>query len=257
MSKSQLTRILFIAALVITALLDWKCEVPICIYLLLLLFYLLLLAYGSYFIQSDFFLRSLWIGSEERKAISITFDDGPMKEFTPRLLDLLKSENISASFFLIGKNIAGNEGLVKRMIDEGHVIGNHSYSHTYWFSLNNSTNMLNDLKKCDDEIIRVTGKRPKFFRPPYGVINPMVKKAIEKGNYDCIGWSIRTYDTNAKSVEALLQKSLKNLSNGDIILFHDWGQHTIGILSAFIKEVRARGFEIVGVDELLKTKAYY
>lgn len=85
----------------------------------------------------------------------------------------------------------------------------------------------------------------------------MVKKAVEKGNYDCIGWSIRTYDTNAKSAEQLLQKSLKNLGNGDIILFHDWGKFTIGILSVFIKEVRARGFEIVGVDELLKTKAYY
>ena len=251
------TRIFFLVLLSVTLLLDLKYRVPLPVYLLLVLFYLLVLVYGSYFIQSDFFIRSLWKGNAERKAIAITFDDGPVKEFTPRLLDLLKAENIPAAFFLIGKNIEGNEALVKRMHDEGHLTGNHSYSHTYWFSLNSSKTMLDDMKKCDNAILRVTGKKPKFFRPPYGVINPMVKEAIVLGNYDCIGWSIRTYDTNAKSAEQLLQKSLKNLSNGDIVLFHDWGQFTIGILHDFIKEVRARGFEIVSVDTLLNTKAYY
>ena len=251
------TRIFFLADLLLIIFFDWKYDFSFWVYLLLLLAYISVLFYGSYFIQSGFFIRSLWKGSSERKTIAITFDDGPVKDFTPLLLDLLKSENIPAAFFLIGKNIQGNEALVKRMVDEGHVIGNHSYSHTYWFSLNKSEVMFNDMKKCDEEILRVTGKKPKFFRPPYGVTNPMMKKAIEKGNYDCIGWSIRTYDTNAKSAEQLLKKSLKNLSNGDIVLFHDWGQFTIGILSAFIKEAQARGFEIVRVDELLNTKAYY
>lgn len=251
------TRIFFFTLLILAFALDWKYDLPFWIYPVLVLSYLSVLFYGSYFIQSDFFLRTLWKGDRKRKAIAISFDDGPMKDFTPRLLDLLKSEHISAAFFLIGKNVQGNEAIVKRMVDEGHVIGNHSYSHTFWFSLNSSKAMLSDMKKCDEEIVRVTGKQPRFFRPPYGVINPMVKAAIEKGKYDCIGWSIRTYDTNAKSAKQVLQKSLKNLSNGDIILFHDWGQFTIGILSDFIKEVRARGFEIVGLDELLKTKAYY
>lgn len=257
MLNARNTRLIFVFLLVAVLFLHLENKTIISIYLLLFVAYFSILFYGSYFIQSDFFLRSLWKGSKERKAIAITFDDGPMAEFTPRLLDLLKSESVPAAFFLIGKNIEGNETLVKRMADEGHVIGNHSYSHTFWFSLNGSKTITEDLKKCDDEIFRVTGKKPKFFRPPYGVINPMVKNAIQNGNYSCIGWSIRTYDTNAKSAEQLLQKALKNLSNGDIILFHDWGQFTIGILSDFIKEVRSRGFEIVGVDELLKTKAYY
>ena len=257
MLNAVTTRILFCALLVLAFLLDWKYDLPFWIYPALVLPYLSVLFYGSYFIQSDFFLKSLWRGDNERKVISITFDDGPMKDFTPRLLDLLKRESIPAAFFLIGKNIKGNEPIVKRMMEEGHVIGNHSYSHTFWFSLNSSENMFNDMRTCDEEIVRVTGKEPRFFRPPYGVINPMVKGAIEKGNYDCIGWSIRTYDTNAKSAEQVLKKSLKNLSNGDIILFHDWGQFTIGILSDLLKEVRARGFEIVGLDELLKAKPYY
>lgn len=86
-----------------------------------------------------------------------------MKEFTPLLLDLLKSEKVPAAFFLIGKNIEGNEAVVKRMVDEGHVIGNHSYSHTYWFSLNKSETMYNDMKKCDEEIFRATGKNQNSF----------------------------------------------------------------------------------------------
>ena len=260
MLNARNTRLIFVVLLfvpVFPLFTDWAISSLVVYYLFLISVYLLVLFYGSYFIQSDFFLRSLWKGSRERKAIAITFDDGPVKDFTPRLLDLLKSESVPAAFFLFGKNIVGNEAIAKRIIDEGHVIGNHSYSHTFWFSLNKSETMLADIKKGDDEIFRVTDKKPKFFRPPYGVINPMVKKAIERGNYHCIGWSIRTYDTNAKSAEQLLKKSLKNLSNGDIVLFHDWGKYTIGILPAFIKEVRARGFEIIGVDELLKTKAYY
>lgn len=251
------TRIFFLAILLLTIFFDWKYDFPFWVYLLLLLAYLAILVYGSYFIQSDFFIRSLWKGSGDRKTIAITFDDGPMKEFTPKVLDILKEWNVPASFFVIGKNIQGNEEILKRADSEGHLIGNHSYSHTYWFSLNSSETILNDLKHCDEEIFRVTGKNPKFFRPPYGVINPMVKKAIQKGNYDSIGWSIRTYDTNAKTREGLLKKSLKYLSNGDVILFHDWGQHTIGILSDFIKEVRSRGFEIVRADELLNAKPYY
>jgi peptidoglycan/xylan/chitin deacetylase (PgdA/CDA1 family) len=260
MLNSVRARIVFVVVMSVLIFCSWKFNISRyegMLIVLAVLSYLLLIAYGSYFIQSNFFIKALSHGSKEHKAIAITFDDGPMKDFTPRLLDLLKAENVPAAFFLIGKNIAGNEALVKRMVDEGHVIGNHSYSHTYWFSLNSGNNMLRDLQLCDEEIIRVTGKKPKFFRPPYGVTNPMVKSAVEKGNYDCIGWSIRTYDTNAKSAAQLLQKSLKKLSNGDIVLFHDWGQFTIGILSAFIKEAQARGFEIVRVDDLLNTKAYY
>jgi peptidoglycan/xylan/chitin deacetylase (PgdA/CDA1 family) len=251
------TRLLFIVLLLVVILIDWKYDVPFFVYPLLLLLYISIVAYGSYFIQSDFFLRSLWKGSNERKAIAITFDDGPIANFTPQVLDILKTHQVPAAFFVIGKNIAGNEEVLKRIDNEGHLIGNHSFSHTYWFSLNRSKTIQKDLKQCDEEILRVIGRKPRFFRPPYGVINPMVRDAIKKGNYDSIGWSIRTYDTNAKSREALLAKSLKGLSNGDIILFHDWGQHTIGILSDFIAEVRAQGFEIVRVDELLRAKAYY
>lgn len=218
--------------------------------------YVALLVYGSYFIQSNFFVKSLCKSSTDKKQIAITFDDGPMKDFTPKVLNILKAENVPAAFFLIGKNIYGNEAIVKRMIAEGHVIGNHSYEHGFWFSLQSKNKMISDAQKCDAAIKEVTGLSPRLFRPPYGVTNPMVAQLIKQQHYHSIGWSVRTYDTGAKSAEHLLQKTLKNLSAGDIILFHDWGQHTIGILSGFIRQARGRGFEFVRVDEMLNVKAY-
>lgn len=224
---------------------------------MLLVSYVVLLVYGSYFIQSNFFVKSLCKGDTGKKQIAITFDDGPMKDFTPKVLDILKTEKVPAAFFLIGRNIQGNEELVKRMIAEGHVIGNHSFEHGFWFSLQSKSKMISDAEKCDTAIKEVTGLQPKLFRPPYGVTNPMVAQLIKQRNYHSIGWSVRTYDTNAKSAEGLLQKTLKNLCAGDVILFHDWGQHTIGMLSEFISQARKRGFEFVRVDELLNIKAYY
>lgn len=257
MLNANIARILFIVAVACAAAVQWQYGLPVWVYLLIIFVYLLIVFYGSYFIHARFFIPSLWHGDRTKKTIAITFDDGPMPAFTPQLLDLLKKEQVPATFFLIGKNIAGNEALVKRMVNEGHVIGNHSFSHTYWFSLNGAEVIFNDLHQCDEAIIAATGKRPRLFRPPYGVTNPMVAKAARQGGYESIGWSIRTYDTNAKDAGLLLQKSLKNLRNGDIILFHDWAPYTIGILPEFIKQARAKGFELVGIEDLLAIKAYY
>jgi peptidoglycan/xylan/chitin deacetylase (PgdA/CDA1 family) len=180
-----------------------------------------------------------------------------MRNFTPQVLDILKAENVPAAFFLIGKNIQGNEDLVKRLVNEGHVIGNHSFEHGFWFSLQNKKKMAEDARKFERAICSLTGYLPKLYRPPYGVTNPMVAAMIKERGYHSIGWSVRTYDTKATSAQALLKKSLKNLSNGDVVLFHDWAPYTIGILSDFIHQSRKKGFEFVRVDELFNVEAYY
>ncbi len=256
MYKHLHTRLFYAAAILILFYADWKYDLPWYSYLLWCICFLLTVSWGVYFMQLNYFMVSLCKGSADKKQIAITFDDGPLREFTPAVLDILKSENVPAAFFLIGKNISGNEDLVTRMLAEGHLIGNHSFYHDFWFSLHLKKRMTADLKKCEKEIFRVSGKRTTFFRPPYGVINPAVAKAIKQCNYHSIGWSVRTYDTGAKSAEKLLQKSLKNLENGDVILFHDWGQHTIGILSDFIREVKNRGFKIVSLNKMFGVEPY-
>lgn len=256
MYKHLHTRIFYITAIIVLLYLDWKYDLPWYSYLILYVCYLLTAFWGTYYMHFNYFLYSYCKGSDSKKQIAITFDDGPMPDFTPQVLDILKAQNVPAAFFLIGKNIEGNEPLVQRIVSEGHLIGNHSYNHGFWFSLQRKKVMDKDLQLCDNAILKATGLKPTFFRPPYGVTNPWVAKVIKRRNYNSIGWSIRTYDTGAKSGEALLKKSLKNLSNGDVILFHDWGKYTVGILSDFIKEARARGFEIVRADTLFGLNPY-
>jgi len=171
-------------------------------------------------------------------------------------LDILKEQQTPAAFFVIGQQIEGNETILKRIDNEGHLIGNHSYSHNFWFSMKSATSMFDDIKKCNEEIEKAIVKRPVLFRPPYGVTNPMVAKAIKMAGYTSIGWSLRTFDTVAKSKEKLLQKTLSNLETGSVVLFHDNGPYTIAILKDFIVAVRLKGFEIVRIDKLLDVKAY-
>jgi peptidoglycan-N-acetylglucosamine deacetylase len=136
------------------------------------------------------------------------------------------------------------------------MIGNHSYSHHTWFDLFSYKKMLGDLKKMDEEMERVTGLQPKLFRPPYGVTNPNLKKAIINGGYIPVGWSVRSMDTVIKDEKKLLNKISRSLKPGAIFLFHDTSKTTLAILPSFIKWVRESGYEIVRLDKMLHLKPY-
>jgi peptidoglycan-N-acetylglucosamine deacetylase len=257
MLNHKYTKIVFLVLFAILVLTDWRWGMPCYADLNLAAVFVTLIVLGSYFIRLNYFTNSLNHGPRNNKEIAITFDDGPMDDFTSRILDILQQHQVSALFFLIGKNIAGNEALLIRLEKEGHIVGNHSYSHNYWFSLKPKMEMLEDLKKCDAEIERTLHKRPRLFRPPYGVTNPMVADAINKGCYTSIGWSLRTYDTNSKDRNKLLAQTLNRLRNGDVVLFHDWGQFTADVLPDFIKAAQSKGFKFVRADKLLEVEAYY
>ena len=256
MSKNFYTRLFFATVLLILLGINSQLSVSWVYYILLVLAYVSIAGLGSYFIQLNFFLYSYCKGETTKKQIALTFDDGPFANFTPQILDILKVENVSATFFLIGKNVEGNENLLLRMLAEGHVIGSHSFNHAFWFSMQGRAKMVRDLLLGNKAIHAATGKYPSFFRPPYGVTNPTVAAAIKAQNLVSIGWSVRTYDTNVKSAETLLARALKNLENGDIILFHDWGKYTIDVLPLLITQVKARGFNFVSMDKLIGRPAY-
>ena len=249
-------QILFLPMLAALLLLDLKFGYSFYPYLIFVMLYLAFNIYGSSVIRANYFMQSVCKGSSGAKTIAISFDDGPTVPQTEEVLNVLKLQKVPAAFFVIGKNVPGNEALLKRMDSEGHIIGNHSYSHNYWFSMKSGDNMLIDLKKCDEEIKRVLHRQPLLFRPPYGVTNPMVAEAVKKGAYTSVGWSLRTFDTSAKNKEQLLQKSLNKLHNGDVVLFHEWSEHTVSILEDFIKAARLKGYVFVGIEELLGVKAY-
>jgi peptidoglycan/xylan/chitin deacetylase (PgdA/CDA1 family) len=233
-----------------------KYGLPFYIYPLLLILYSLVVFYGCYYIGSNFFIKIICSANTDQKEIAISFDDGPASNYTTEILQLLKQDNIKATFFCIGNRIAGNENIVKKIKDDGHIIGNHSYSHHFWFDIFSSEKMLDDLKKMDQETERVTGIVPKLFRPPYGVTNPNLKKAIIKGNYIPVGWSVRSMDTVIRDEKKLLDKINRSLKPGAVFLFHDTSKTTVNILPEFIREVKKKGYNIIPLDKLLHLVPY-
>jgi peptidoglycan-N-acetylglucosamine deacetylase len=250
------TNIFFISLLIILIGLHIKYGLPVYLYPLLFVVYSLIVFYGCYNVGSNFFIKIVCSANTDQKEIAISFDDGPATNFTPEILKLLKQDNIKATFFCIGNRIAGNENIVKQINEEGHIIGNHSYSHHFWFDMFSSSKMLDDLRGMDHEMKKVTGLQPKLFRPPYGVTNPNLKKAIEKGDYTPVGWSVRSMDTVIKDENKLLKKINRSLKPGAVFLFHDTSKTTLKVLPGFIKEVKNRGYSIIPLDKLLHLKPY-
>ena len=250
------TNIFFILLLLVLIGVHIKTGLPVYIYPLLFITYSLLVFYGCYYVGSNFFIKIVCSANTENKEIAISFDDGPAVNFTPEILHLLKQENIKAAFFCIGNRIAGNENIIKQIIADGHIIGNHSFSHHFWFDMFSSKKMLDDLQQMDHEMEKLTGLQPKLFRPPYGVTNPNLKKAVIKGGYTPVGWSVRSMDTVIKDEKKLLHKISRSLKPGAIFLFHDTSKTTVNVLPAFIKEVKNKGYNIIPLDKLLLLKPY-
>ena len=250
------TNLFFASLLIALLLIDWKYHVPSPVYISLALLYSLLLFYGSYRVDSGFFIQVLCSAKTELKEIAISFDDGPSPEYTPAILNVLKANQVAAAFFCIGKRIKGNEDLFRRIHEEGHVIGNHSFSHHPAFDLFSSKAMSADLQQMDEEMRKLLGRSPRMFRPPYGVTNPPLKKAIIRGNYLPIGWNIRSLDTVISHEQKLMDRVSTALKPGAVILFHDTSLATLSILPGFIKEAQGKGYRFVRLDKLLNLDPY-
>jgi peptidoglycan/xylan/chitin deacetylase (PgdA/CDA1 family) len=230
-------------------------RVYIFVYIILIFLYLLVTILFSFFIRSGFYLKAYCNKETKEKIVALTFDDGPDPQITPEILDILKGK-APATFFCIGRKIEGNEGIIKRMEDEGHLIGTHSYSHSDWFDLFSSARMKNEFLQTDQKILEITGKKTLLFRPPYGVINPLLKKALRSFNYHIIGFSKRSWDTTTKDAGKIVNRLTRNLRPGDVVLLHDSVPQSIPVLKVFLKIIEEKGFRIVSVAELFKIQPY-
>lgn len=231
-------------------------NVPLYVYLLPVAAYMILLVYGSYSIGSNFFFPVVCSAKTKEKVVAISFDDGPVPEYTPEVLQVLKEQDVPAAFFCIGKRIVQNRELCLQLHEQGHIIGNHSFSHTPLFDLLPSDKMLDDLKRTDEAIFRLVGFYPRTFRPPYGVTTPGMKKALMAGGYTAIGWNIRSLDTIARNEDKLLAKLMKLLRPGSVILLHDTQKITLAVLPRFIRAARNEGYKFVRLDTLLNINWY-
>ena len=185
------------------------------------------------------------------RAVYLTFDDGPDPIQTPKVLKVLKEYQATACFFCIGHKIKGNEALLKSMVTEGHLIGNHSYSHSGLFPLYGLSKMKKDLQTCQCELERVTSQPVTLFRPPFGVTNPTIAKAVRQLGYASIGWSIRTLDTQQSAPDKILARIRKRLEPGAIIQFHDRIPESDQLEKQILDLLKEKGYTVVRPDKLL------
>jgi peptidoglycan/xylan/chitin deacetylase (PgdA/CDA1 family) len=209
--------------------------------------YLLVMVYASYYIGSGFYVRAICSFATTENEIALTFDDGPDNVQTPVILDLLKEAGFQASFFCIGKKIDENSIIVKRMIDEGHLIGNHSFNHSHNFPMLSSAKIRAELMRTNEVIERHTGTKNYWFRPPFGVTNPMIYRGLKGMNLKVAGWNIRSLDTTNRNKEAVLERITSRLKKGDIVLLHDTSANVIWVLKELIEYMKQNGYKSVAL----------
>jgi len=207
-------------------------------------------------IRWNFFLKSVHKGKPAGRKIALTFDDGPHPVYTPRVLEILEKYHAKATFFCIGKNIQTHPEILKQTFKKGHCIGNHSFMHNKTIDFKGKNGWIKEIENTGLEILKITGKKPKFFRPPYGVTTPHLAEALKKSEYLSIGWSQRTYDTMLSDFNKINQKILKNIKSGDIILLHDRHENIIPILEQLLPELARKNFTFVTVNELIDEEPY-
>ncbi|MGG1674927.1 polysaccharide deacetylase family protein [Neobacillus sp. NRS-1170] len=190
-------------------------------------------------------------GSLQKKEIALTFDAGSDAAGIA-ILDVLKKYNLKATFFLTGKWVEKYPYLAKRIADEGHEIGNHSYSHPDALKTTASA-FKQDIIKADQAIKKATGKSPQpYFRFPFGSYNPAALKTVGQAGYPySIQWSLDTIDWQQPSTETLVSRIKAGASNGDIILMHIGGINTPGAVDTVIPWLQAQGYKLVTLTELL------
>lgn len=184
----------------------------------------------------------------EPKYVALTFDDGPRRETTTRLLDGLRERGASATFFLVGERLSGCEDLVRRMEAEGHQVGSHTYSHIR-LDGNDTAAQLRDIQAAQDAICGILGTEDCWLRPPYGLIAPEVRTGI---TVPMVHWTVDPRDWESRDADAVVQAVLADVEPGDIILLHDIYGTSVDAALRLVDALEAEGYWFVTVEELLE-----
>lgn len=183
--------------------------------------------------------------------VAMTFDDGPHPRNTPRLLDMLRERNIKATFYLIGNRVVTWPEIARRIADEGHEIGNHSWSHPFLNKLGNAR-VLKEIDKTTMAIWNATGRPPVTFRPPYGAFTRSQRTWLHKGrNLPTVLWSVDPADWRRPGASVVARRILKQSHKGAIILSHDIHRGTIDAMPGTLDGLTKRGMRFVTVSQIL------
>ncbi|MFC4304847.1 polysaccharide deacetylase family protein [Cohnella boryungensis] len=201
----------------------------------------------------------VWEVPMKDKLVALTFDDGPNPVTTPEILDLLREYEAKSTFFVVGRRMEKFPDVVRREALEGHEVANHTYSHLYLNHRFSRERLIEELGRTEKKIFSLTGKRCPWFRPPGGFFNDNVIQIAREQGYKMVLWSWHqdTKDWSSPGTQKIVNKVLKNVRNGDIILFHDHvlgSKQTVQALKTILPELKRRGYRMVTVSELVQHK---
>ncbi len=188
------------------------------------------------------------------KHVLLTFDDGPTPGVTDKILDLLKEENIKATFFVIGQKAAKSPKLLQRILEEGHEIGNHTYTHISLDGISNK-DALDEIRWTSNLVFDLTGQYIDIFRPPHGRLTREKTRLVQDSGYDIIMWTVNADDfwqegRGMRSPLSIANRVNNRITKGDIVLMHDNSQQIVDALLLIIKHLKKRGFYFVTVSKL-------
>lgn len=186
----------------------------------------------------------------EGKQIALTFDDGPNGIYTAKLLDGLKERNVKVTFFIMGENIKGNEELVKRMYEEGHLLGNHTYSHVDLEKMS-FEKAYDEIQTTNAWIYNLTGYEAEYIRPPFGSWTDKLK---EETDMSIVMWNVDPLDWRDQNSAVIAKRILSKVKSGDIVLLHDIYNSSVEAAFQVIDELKKQGYTFVRVDELGKSQ---
>lgn len=235
------------------------------------------MVWASASIRSGVYVRAFCREKTDRKVVYLTFDDGPHPPETERVLDILREHGARATFFLIGSKVSGNEAVLRRMLEEGHALGLHTYSHAGTFPLLSFDKMLADVNEGKRAVESVAGKKISLFRPPFGVTNPTIAKVVRTLGLHTVGWDVRSFDTmfckssehsckssehscrqsghSCKSSEhsckqsgydwyvPVVERIMKQVRPGSVILLHDRLDGASDLLALLLDSLAASGYD--------------
>ena len=185
--------------------------------------------------------------------IALTFDDGPHPGRTGRILDLLARYSVKATFFILGCNAEYYPAPLPKMVSDGHEIEDHSFDHKT--REKSVAELKESITKTADIIEKISGRRPRYFRPPEGHCSAELSEALNELGYETVFWTVDSRDWTGKPAEQITRDVLATVKDGDVLLFHDYtcpGENTLHALEKIIPELLARGYRFVTVEELLK-----
>jgi peptidoglycan/xylan/chitin deacetylase (PgdA/CDA1 family) len=203
--------------------------------------------------RNQWLVKNRWrVDSHGRRCVALTFDDGPHPVSTPKLLDILQEKGVSATFFVIGERAERYPDIVRRAQAEGHLVGNHTWSHPSFFCFLTPSRLRSEIERGSEAIQRICGYRPCYFRSPVGLRHALLGPYLRDEGLEYLSWRIRTRDTFGPKAGVLVSRIVNKAAAGDIILLHDnsraGARPMLEAIPQVIDRLRSQGFEFVLPD---------